>query len=173
MFRSLLFLALIALLSWPRLASAQDDGPPIVITSPDSGTTYSLAMIKTHTLFWNPSQKVLVARVTFIEVDQDPTQSSDDTHEFRLPGVSFDEAKGLFTATTAKGEVIPIAHFKKTLFLKSLQVLPNAHIRILHPRGVISVVLEAISPNDPAMHPAHDDSDSDATHSVDIDKILH
>jgi hypothetical protein len=65
-----------------------------------------------------------------------------------------------------------VAHYKKTLFIKSIEVLPNARVRIVHPRGVITVILEAISPNDPAMHPPADDSDPDATHSVDLGQIL-
>ena len=149
-----------------------DDGPPISITSPDTGTTFAFATIKNHTLFWNQSAKVLIARVTFIEEDEGPGQPTDDTQEFRLPGVTFDAAKGIFYATTAKGESIPVAHYKKVLFIKSIETTPNAVVRVEHPRGVITVVLEAISPDDPAMHPHHADSDPDATHSVDINKIL-
>ena len=90
--------------------------------------------------------------MTFTDAEQNLGDPNDDMHEFRLPGIRFDEAKGVFLATTARGEVIPVARLKKTLFLKSIEVLPNARVRILHPRGVITVVLEAISPNDPAMH---------------------
>jgi hypothetical protein len=43
---------------------------------------------------------------------------------------------------------------------------------VLHPRGDVSVVLEAISPDDPAMHPPKDNPDPDAQQKVDIDKIL-
>jgi hypothetical protein len=172
MSRSLFYLMLGLALALPQLSQAQDDGPPISITSPDEGTTYALATIKDHSLVWDKSQKMLVARVTFIELDDSLSPSSDDTHDFRLPGVSFDPVKGIFTATTAKGVIIPVAHYKKTLFIKSIEVLPNARVRIVHPRGVITVILEAISPNDPAMHPPADDSDPDATHSVDLGQIL-
>jgi hypothetical protein len=155
-----------------QFASAEDDGPPISITSPDAGTTFAFGTIKNHSLIWNKSGKMLLAHVTFTDEELTENTPQEDVHEFRLPGISLDEAKGVFYATTAKGEIIPVAHYKKTLFLKTIEVLPNANIRILHPRGVISVILEAISPNDPAMHPAPGNTDPDATHKLDINKIL-
>jgi hypothetical protein len=172
MSRFLFFFARALALFSPRLLSAQDDGPPISITSPDAATTFAYGMVKNHALIWHKKEKVLIAQVTFTDPNQSDGTPSDDTHEFRLPGVSFDEAKGVFFATSAKGEIIPVAHIKKVLFLKTIETLPNANIRILHPRGDVKVILEAISPNDPAMHPAPANSDSDATHQVDIDKIL-
>jgi hypothetical protein len=172
MSRCLFFLVLALALVSTRVASAQDDGPPIAITSPDTGTTFAYGTVKSHALVWNKKEKVLIAQVIFADENSDSGPSNDDTHEFRLPGVTFDEAKGVFFATTAKGEVIPVARIKKTLFIKTIEVLPNANIRILHPRGLITVILEAISPNDPAMHPPPDNSNPDATHSLDIDKIL-
>jgi len=173
MSRGLSFIALaLALFSFPLGAEPGDDGPPISITSPDAATTFAYGSIKNHSLIWNISQKILIARVTFTDANQNNGTANDDTHEFRLPGVTFDEAKGVFSATTAKGEVIPVAHFKKVLFIKSIETLPNAVVRIIHPRGNITVILEAISPNDPAMHPSPTNSDPDSTHKVDIDKIV-
>ena len=171
--RGFIFLALALLLVLPSGAEPGDDGPPIAITSPDKGSTYVLGKIKNHQLYWSKSQKMLIARVTFTDEDSTMTTPQDDVHEFRLPGISFDEAKGIFTATTAKGEVIPIAHFKKVLFVKSIETLPNAAVRVVHPHGDITVTLEAISPNDPAMHAAPANTDPDGTHQVDINSILH
>jgi hypothetical protein len=172
MSRGLFFLALALILFSPRISSAQDDGPPISITSPDVATTFAYGTIKHHALIWNKNEKVLVARVTFTDENSSEVQAADDTHDFRLPGVTLDEAKGVFFATSAKGEVIPVAHFKKVLFIKTIETTPNAVVRVLHPRGDVTVILEAISPNDPAMHPPPDNSNPDATHPVDIDKIL-
>ena len=172
MSRGPFFLVLAAILFSPRLLPAQDDGPPISITSPDTATTFAFGTVKNHTLVWNKKEKVLVAHVTFTDANQSNGTPSDDSHEFRLPGVTFDEAKGVFLATTAKGEVIPVAHIKKTLFIKSIETTQNAVIRILHPRGDVTVILEAISPNDPAMHPAPANSDPDGVHQVNIDKLL-
>jgi hypothetical protein len=173
MSRGLAFLALALLLILPAWAEPGDDGPPISITSPDKGTTYALGRIKNHQLYWSKSQKVLIARITFTDEESAMGTPTDDVQEFRLPGVSFDEAKGIFTATTAKGEVIPVAHYKKVLFVKAIETLPNAAVRVMHPRGVITVILEAINPNDPAMHANQPSTDSDSTHQVDINSILH
>ena len=172
MSRGLFFFILALTLFSPRLLSAQDDGPPISITSPDAATTFAYGTVKNHALVWNKKEKVLIAHVTFTDAEQSNGTPSDDTHEFRLFGVSFDEAKGVFFATTAKGEAIPVARIKKVLFITTIETTPNAVVRVLHPRGNVTVILEAISPNDPAMHPAPANSDSDATHQVDINKIL-
>jgi hypothetical protein len=174
MSRRLLFLALAFALLRPGAVaqdeSHADDGPPISITSPDTGTTYAFGTIKTHSLYWDKNQKILIARVTFVDENTDSATQSSDTHEFRVPGITFDGAKGIFTATTAKGDVIPVAHIKKVLFVKTIETTPNAAVRVLHPRGNITVILEAISPDDPAMHPAP--TDPNGTHQVDIHQIV-
>jgi len=170
MSRGLLFLVLALVFSIPLAAEPGDDGPPISITSPDKGTTFAFGTIKSHALIWNKNTKVLIARITFTDDHQDFTPTSDDTHDFRLFGINFDPAKGIFTATTAKGEVIPVAHFKRTLFIKSIETTPNAAVRVLHPKGNVTVILEAISPDDPAMQQTPDDPDS--THKVDINQIV-
>jgi len=170
-----LFLCLAVLFLQGGLLTAFDDGPPISIASPDHATTYPRAQIKTHTLLWYAKQKMLVACVTFTDAMQNNGMSHDDTYYFHLPGISFDEAKGIFTATSAKGEVIPVARIKKTLFIKSIQVTPNANVRIVYPGGDIAVTLLALSPNDPALRepPKPDSSsNSDGTHDVDLKTLM-
>jgi hypothetical protein len=149
---------------------SKDDGPPIAITSPDTGSTYIYGTLKGRQLYYNKQNRMLFARVTFTDSELADSTPQDDTMDFRLPGVSFDEARGLFSATTAKGEVIPIAHIKKTLFIKSIEILPNARVRVIRDHGNVSVILEAISPNDPAMHPAP--INPDGTHSEKESQLL-
>jgi hypothetical protein len=170
--------ALLFLLSIP--ARSFDDGPPIVIKSPDTATTFAFAMIKQHVLLWDKKNSQLLAHIVFTPVDGDDGASIDqDEHDFRLPGVTFDEKKGLFFATSASGESIPIARIKKTLFLSTVEPMPNANVIVQHPHGEVSVVLEAIRPDDPAMHPApaaasgETDSEGNKLHSVDIPQLLH
>jgi len=171
--RHVVFLILALLSFKPDLLHAQgDDGLPISITSPDTGTTFPHADIRNHSLIWYAKRKMLVASVTFTDARQNDGTSNDDTQYFDLPGVTFDEAKGIFTATSAKGEVIPVAHFKKILFLKTIEVLPNANIRIMCPGGYITVILEAISPNDPLMHKPPPDTNPDSTQAVDLNKLF-
>lgn len=170
--RPVLLFFLASFLLTPRLLNAQDDGPPISITSPDAAITFAKGSIKSHNLFWDTKNKLLIARVVFTDFEGSSDQPQDDEHEFRLPGVSFDETKGVFYAVSARGETIPVAHIKKTFFFKTIEVLPNAHIDIEHPRGNVTVILEAIGPNDPAMHAAPPNTNPDGTHPVDINSIL-
>ncbi len=175
MLRLVLFLAL--MLFAPASVFAQeavlmkDEGPPIAITSPDVGTTYVYGSLKSRQLYWNKRAKMLIARVTYTDSEMvDNNSPQDDTMDFHLPGVAFDETRGIFTATTAKGVVIPIAHLKKSFFVKTIEILPNARVRVIRDHGNVTVVLEAISPDDPAMHPAP--TNPDGTHSVDFSHML-
>ena len=166
---------LAALLAFsPGPAPADDDGPLISITSPDQATTFVYGSIKNHSLVWNKKDKTLVALVTFIDVSDDSNSTSQDSHEFRLPGIGLDPAKGIFYATASSGQTVPVARFKKGLFMQTIEVLPNAIVRILHPHGNVTVILEAISPDDPAMHPAPAPAaNPDGTHQEDIQQVLH
>jgi hypothetical protein len=154
-----------------RAIPSPEDGPPINITSPDTATTFAYGTIKNHVLFWDQQRQLLIARVTFTDAETSDGQAQDDEHDFRLPGVGFDAAKGVFYAVSAKGETIPVAHYKKTLFIKSIEVLPNAVVRVEHPHGNVTVYLVAISPNDPAMKHAPD-ANPDDTHKVDPNSFL-
>jgi hypothetical protein len=171
MSRPLLF-SLLASFLLPAGALLADDGPPISITSPDKAVTFAYGTIKQRTLFWDGRGKILMARVVFTDADPVVGSPQDDAHEFRLPGVSFDPAKGVFYAVSARGETIPVARLKKALFFKTIEVLPNAVIRIQHPRGNVTVILEAISLED-LKHVKPDDTNPDDTHAMDINSILH
>jgi hypothetical protein len=145
----------------------QEAGPLISITSPDAGTTFAFGSIKSRALVWNKREKMLSAQVTFVDTEDSQLQNEEDTHSFRLPGVTFDEARGLFLATSPKGERIPVARMKKELFFFTIQMLPNAVVRVQHPRGNLTVVLEAIRPDDPALR-SSGAGGSNGTHPVDI-----
>jgi hypothetical protein len=160
-----LFLALGVL----RLA-AQDSAPPISITSPDTASTFVFSTIKNRALIWDKATQTLLAEVTFVDEQQDSLQPNDDTHRFRLPGIILDPVHGIFYATSATGEKIPVAQRKKTLFISSVEPLPNAVVRVSHRHGEVSVTLEAIRPADIAKQkPA---SNPDGTHSVDLRQLL-
>jgi hypothetical protein len=171
MSRRVLFL-LLALLVLPARTLRADDGPPIAITSPDTAVTFAYGAIKQRSLFWDGKDKLLIARVVFTDAQSNEGAAQEDQEQFRLPGVSFDETKGIFFALSARGEAIPVACVKKTLFFKSIEVLPNALIRVQHPRGNVTVILEAISPDD-LKHAKPVDTNPDDTHPMDINSILH
>lgn len=170
MLRLLLFFFLIAL-GGGRLTADEEGAPPISITSPDTGSTFAFSTIKHHALIWDDKAQVLMAEVTFVDEQQDSLQSTDDTHRFRLPGITYDKVHGIFYATSSKGEVIPVAHKKKTLFITSIEPLPNAAVRIHHQRGAVSVTLEAIRPSDLAKQ-KQPTTNPDGTHSIDLESLL-
>lgn len=173
MFRCLLFIALTWVLFPSPFLLAEEDGPLISITSPDTASTFVYGSIKSHSLLWNKRTGVLIARVTFTDSQFNNGQANEDAHEFRLPGIRFDEAKGIFLAISPKGDLVPVAHVKKALFFKTVETLPNANVRIQRRDGNVTVILEAISPNDPAMHASPPDANPDDAHKVDVNKILH
>jgi hypothetical protein len=167
MLRLLLIFAGLAL---PLLAQ-EGAAPLISITSPDSGSTFAYATTKSRALVWSKKDQVLSAELTFTDSRQTDGQPNEDTHRFRLPGVAFNEAKGVFFALSPKGEAVPVARLKKELLFNTIQVLPNAVVRVLHERGEVTVILEATRPDDPALHSAGA-TNADGTHSVDLRQIL-
>jgi hypothetical protein len=165
----LLFLAV----ALPLLA-ADESEPPISITSPDTATTYAFGKIKSRSLHWSEAKQTLSAEVTFVDEQPDSLQSNEDSHSFLLPGITLDKAHGIFYATSVKGEVIPVARRKKSLFLTTIQVLPNAIVRVNHSHGNVTVTLEAIRPADVAKEQRKQDAEGgpDATHSIDLHQLL-
>jgi hypothetical protein len=150
------------------LPAQMDAGPLISITSPDAAATFVYGSIKEHSLVWNKKEKVLVAHVTFVDTQDNSGSANEDTHEFRLPGITLDEAKGIFFARSAKGELVPVAHFKKILLFKSIETLPNAIVHILRSGGDVSVILEAVRPDDPALRATPGD-----TRQISLEDLLH
>jgi hypothetical protein len=172
MIRTLLFLALAAL----PLRAEQDFSPVISIASPDTATTFVFGTIKSRALIWNESTRTLSAEVTF-EDEQQTAQATDDTHRFRIPGITLDKAKGIFYATSAAGEAVPIARRKKELFLSTIEVLPNAIVRVFHHHGDVSVTLEAIRPSELALiqkeQAAGDTTTNrDGSHTINLQDVL-
>ena len=104
-------LLLLALLP---ISARADDQAPISISSPDVASTFVFAKIKSHALVWDRKTSTLLARVTAMDDTSDGSmQAEEDTHDFRLPGVTFDASRQLYVAVSAKGEVIPVARPKK------------------------------------------------------------
>src|SRR5579871_210063 len=141
---------LLAFIAMALPLAADDQAPPVVINSPDTATTFTYGTIKHRQLVWSDAKKTLYAEVTFVDEQPNDLQAEDDTHRFSLPGVKFDQPHGIFYVTTAQGEVIPIAQRKKAFLVSTIDVLPNAIVRVFHHRGNVSVTLEAIRPADVA-----------------------
>lgn len=173
----MLFL-LLAVTGLPLLAD-DDIKPVISITSPDSATTFAFGTITKRALIWSDSTQTLSAEITFVDEQQTTNQANEDSHRFRLPGVTFDKAHGIFYATSPKGEAVPIAQRKKVLFVPTITILPNAVVRVNHRRGEVTVELEAIRPDDvaklrkeQAAQNAQANPDGDAGHTFNLQDLL-
>jgi hypothetical protein len=174
MIRSLLLF--LALTASPLLAD-DEFGPVISIASPDTATTFAFGTIKSRALIWNDSTQTLSAEVTFVDEQQSALQPSDDTHRFRIPGITLDKAHGIFYAKSASGEVVPVARRKKALFLSTIEVLPNAIVRVFHQRGNVNVKLEAIRPSDLARIRKEEtggdtNTNPDGSHTINLQDVL-
>ena len=171
MLRLLLYLALGGF-AW---AGEQEFSPLISIDSPDTATTYQLGSIKHHGLLWNDATQTMSAEVTFEDVDRTGPEPDEDTHRFRIPGITLNKAQGIFYAASPSGETVPVARRKKTFFLPSIEILPNAVVRIFHHRGEVSVRLEAIRPSDLARvrkEQAPTDTNADGSHTINLQDLL-
>jgi len=173
-----LLLFLLALTMLPLLAD-DEGGPLISIVSPDSATTFAFGSISKRALLWSESSQTFFAEITFVDEQQYTLQPNDDTHRFRLPGITLDKAHGIFYATSLKGEVIPVARKKKELFFTTIEILPNAIVRVSHRHGEVSVSLEAIRPSDAAKlrkaqaaHDAQSNPDGSGGHTVNVQDLL-
>jgi hypothetical protein len=169
-------LSLLLALTMLPLFAEDASGPVISIVSPDVASTFAFGTMTKRALIWSESTQTLLAEVTFEDEQQSTNQANEDTHRFRLPGVTLDKAHGIFYATSSKGEVIPVARKKKALFFSTIEVLPNAIVRVSHPRGQVMVTLEAIRPSDLARikkeQASSNPDNPDGTHSINLQDLL-
>jgi hypothetical protein len=162
--RSFLFILLsivtVSLVACPLWADEPDEELPVSIKSPEEGKTFAYGDIKSRSLSWQPKRGELVAHVTFTNQLLAVGSPEEDDEYFPIPGISFDPASGTFYATAKTGEKIPIAKMHTAVLFKTIVMLPNAAVRVIHtPEGNTSVILEAIRPADLARYqnqPYHD-----------------
>ncbi len=171
MWRAAFFLVLSVLV----LRAEQEFSPVISIDSPDTATTYPLGTIKHRALVWNDATQTLSAEVTFVPIDRTSSEDTDDTHHFRIPGITLDKARGIFYATSPGGEAVPVAQRKKILFLTTIEILPSAVVRVFHREGNVTVRLEAIRPSELAhvqKEQPPSDTNADGSHTIDLKDLL-
>ena len=87
----------------------------------------------------------LVARITFSNLpyvgDDEPRR--DESFDFQFPGVRFDSAQRTFFARNGQGELIPVARFRKDIFLDGIDLAPGAKIYLLKESGRVTATLTA------------------------------
>lgn len=132
---------LTALLSTCALVMAD----AIAIASPHHPQTFAYGEMIGHQLYLPCVNGDLVARVTFSNSpyagDNEPRR--DESFDFDFPGVRFDPAQRIFFARNGHGELIPVARFRKNLFLDNVDLAPGAKIYLLKDSGRVTAILTA------------------------------
>lgn len=119
-------------------------GGEIAITSPDHARTFAYGAMIWHQLHVNPNG-VLAARVTFSNLpyvsDNDPR--SDESCDFRFPGVHPDRTKHVLLARARHGEQIAVARIQGGSSCGSIELTAGAKIYLLKESGRVTAVLTA------------------------------
>jgi hypothetical protein len=125
------------------LWTAFEPAGALMIRSPNSAQTYSAHSIQWEQLRWLPRERAFVASITFSNLDYESRDEPrrDERFDFFLPGVSFDERKGIFYAFGKGGERIPVAAIAHELIGKEIKLLPGSTIQITTRSGKVAVAL--------------------------------
>lgn len=120
-------------------------GGEIVFTSPDHARTFAYGEMIWRQLYVDPVNGVLTARITFSNLPyvsgSDPR--SDESFEFRFPGVRTDRANHALYARTRFGEQIAVAQIQGSSTGGSVDLAAGAKIYLLKESGRVTAVLTA------------------------------
>ena len=108
-------------------------GGEIAITSPDRPRTFAYGAMIWHQLYVDPTNGVLTARITFSNLpyvsDDDPR--SDESFDFRFPGVQRDRTTHSLLARARHGEQIAVARIRGRSICGSIDFAAGARIHLL------------------------------------------
>jgi hypothetical protein len=120
-------------------------GGEIVITSPDHARTFAYGEMIWRQVYRDPTSGVLTARITFSNLpyvsDNDPR--SDESFDFRFPGVRPDRINHFLLASDRHGEQIPVARIQGSPTGGTLELAAGAKIYLLKESGRVTALLTA------------------------------
>lgn len=120
-------------------------GGEIAITSSDHARTFAYGEMICHQLYVDPTNHVLTARITFSNLpyvsDDDPR--SDESFEFRFPGVHADRTNHALWAYAHHREQIPVARIQGDSTGGSIDLAAGARLYLLKKSGRVTAVLTA------------------------------
>ena len=120
-------------------------GGEIVITSPDHARTFAYGEMISHQLYVDPTNGVLTARIVFSNLpyvsDNDPR--SDESFDFRFPGVHAYRTSHALSARARSGEQIAVAGRQGGSNCGSVDLAAGARIYLLKESGRVIAVLTA------------------------------
>jgi hypothetical protein len=133
---------LLAVILTARVSAMAD---PISITSPNHAQTFAYGEMISHQLYLDRTAGELVVQITFsnqpyADSNDPPTNESFD---FRFPGVQFDSARRVFFARSGHGELIPVARFGEGLVCGWVDLAPGAKMYLVKDSGRVTATLTA------------------------------
>jgi hypothetical protein len=126
-------------------ASAMSDA--ISVASPDHARTYAYGAVTWRQLYLKRTRGELAARITFSNMPfADANEPrTDETFDFRFPGVHVDLAQHAFVVPGRRGEFIPVAWFRGNPSCGWIKLAPNAKIYLVKESGRVTATLTATS----------------------------
>jgi hypothetical protein len=117
----------------------------ISITSPDHAHTFAYGEMVSHQFYPYNAASELVVQITFsnqpyADSNDPPT---DESFDFRFPGVQFDSAQRIFFAKSPHGELVPVARFGKGPACGRIDLAPGAKIYLVKESGRVTAALTA------------------------------
>jgi hypothetical protein len=124
-------------------ASASVMADAISITSPDHAQTFAYGEMISHQLYPERTSSELAAQITFSNSPyyDDDQPRSDESFDFRFPGVHFDSARGTWFARSAHGKCIPVAQVREFAACKWVDLAPGAKIYLVKESGHVTATL--------------------------------
>lgn len=126
-------------------ASASAIGSATSIVSPDHHQTFAYGSMVSHQLYFEQSGSNLAARITFSNspYDDDNEPRSDESFDFRFPGIKFDATRRMFFVSGRGGQTIPVARFRRDPFCSWVDLAPGSKIYLLKQSGRVTAILTA------------------------------
>jgi hypothetical protein len=120
-------------------------GGELAITSPDHPRTFAYGEMIGRQLYFEPTNGVLIARITFSNLPyvSDIDLRSDESFDFRFPGVRIDRTNRAIWASARQGEQIAVARIQGGSVCASVELAAGAKIYLLKESGRVTSVLTA------------------------------
>lgn len=120
-------------------------GTELAITSPDHARTFAYGEMIGHQLDNDLTSGVLTARITFsnLRYVSDTERRSDESFDFRFPGVRLDKTNRFLSARARHGEQVRIAQIHGGPSGGSIELVAGAKIYLLKESGRVTAVLTA------------------------------
>jgi hypothetical protein len=128
-------------------------GGEVAIMSPDHARTFAYGEMIWRQLYIDPANGVLTARIVFSNLPyvSDNEPRSDESFDFRFPGVQTDRTNHALLARARHGEQIAVARMQGRSTCGSVDLSAGARIYLLKESGLVTAVL--IATNHPLSGP--------------------